>query len=68
MPVQATVQDPVKFLELYQKIEKMNPLACERICGIIDGMSIAVEVAEKTKGGSQIKKRGDTNENHTQRQ
>lgn len=52
MTTQAAVQDPIKFLELYRKIEKMNPLAYERFCGIVDGVNLAYELAAEKSTNS----------------
>lgn len=37
--------DPVDFLAVYQKMEKLNPIAFERVCGIIDGISLGFDIA-----------------------
>lgn len=45
--------DPAEFLAMYQKLQQLNPRAFERVCGIIDGVSVGFDIAtnqmKKTK-------------------
>lgn len=41
--------DPVEFLAMYQKIEKLNQMAFERVCGFIDGISANFNIAADQK-------------------
>lgn len=38
--VRDTTINPTDFLTMYQKMQRLNPLAYERVCGIIDEISI----------------------------
>lgn len=37
--------DPAEFLAMYQKLQRLNPRAFERVCGIIDGVSVGFDIA-----------------------
>lgn len=37
--------DPTEFLTMYQKLQQLNPRAFERVCGIIDGVSVGFDIA-----------------------
>ncbi len=37
--------DPAEFLAMYQKLQQLNPRAFERVCGIIDGISVGFNIA-----------------------
>ena len=39
--------NPVDFLAMYQKIQTLNPLVFERVCGIIEGIDIGFAAAVK---------------------
>lgn len=41
--------DPAKFLAMYQKLQQLNPRAFERVCGIIDGVSVGFDIAANCK-------------------
>ena len=47
MSENTTIHSPVEFLTLYKKMEQLNPLAYERLCGIIDGLCIMESIKEK---------------------
>ena len=49
MTTQAAIQDPVRFLELYRKIEHLDPLKAARLDGYLDGLTY--ENNSSTKGG-----------------
>lgn len=37
--------DPIEFLTLYQKIDKLKPKTFEYISGLIDGINVAFDIA-----------------------
>lgn len=47
MSENTTIHSPVEFLTLYKKMEQLNPLAYERLCGIIDGLCMMESIKEK---------------------
>lgn len=54
--------NPIDFLAMYQKIQAMNPLVFERVCGIIEGIDIGFEVAMKqVKEGEKANEQSATN-------
>lgn len=40
--------DPTEFLAMYQKMQSLNPLTYERVCGIIDGVAMMSDIYEST--------------------
>ena len=43
MTTQAAIQDPVRFLELYRKIELLDPVRAARLDGYLDGLTYESE-------------------------
>ncbi|MDE6020137.1 MAG: hypothetical protein K2H01_03945 [Ruminococcus sp.] len=52
--IKDTIINPADFLAMYQKIQRLNPLTYERVCGIIDGICIREDISinsfEQEKG------------------
>lgn len=50
--------DPIEFLTLYQKIDKLKPKTFEYISGLIDGISAGFDIAvnqQEQKGAWECK-------------
>lgn len=49
--------DPVEFLAVYQKMQRLSPKALERVNGFIDGISAGFDIAvnQQEQKGAQKK-------------
>lgn len=41
--------NPVEFIEMYEKIQKLSPIAIERVNGFIDGFVAALDITVNQK-------------------